>query len=66
MRFSIIVPAAPGRREITQTFKADSEAHAREIIKFWLGLEASRAAIVRPITETLHEVVNRKLGDIQQ
>lgn len=60
MRFEIIIPAAPSRNEIVQTFKADSEAHARSIIRGWLGHSAAMEAIVRPVAETLEEAVNRK------
>lgn len=63
MRYQIIIPAAPARREVTHTFKADTEQHARAIIRCWLGHQAAMEAIVRPVKgETLEQTVNRKAG----
>lgn len=60
MRFEVIIPPAPARREAVHTIKAESEEAVRRIVMGWLGWQAARDAIVRPSTETLMEVVSRK------
>lgn len=60
MKFSVLVIAAHGRREYSNTVTADSEDEARQIVRIWLGDDAAAHAIVRPCTETLMQVVERK------
>lgn len=63
MRFSILVIASRGRREYSNTIKASSEEHARNVVRQWLGDDAAQHAIIRPVTETLMQVVERKEGE---
>jgi len=57
MRYAYQLPATKYRNAITGTLKADSEAHARDILAIAVDPDARTDAIVRSVPQTLEALV---------
>jgi len=57
MRFAYTLPATKYRNEISGTIKADSEAHARDILAIAVDPDARTDAILREVRVTLEDAV---------
>jgi len=57
MRFDYSLPATRYRNAISGTLKADSEAHARDILAIAVDPDARTDAILREVRVTLEDAV---------